>query len=79
MQDSIKHIATQGERLDSIYAKYYGIVSSLNTLHYESGYNAFVLANIHLVSTPILKGGEIVYLPNLKETQESDEVLGIWE
>lgn len=75
----MQYIAKQGERLDSIYAKHYGIDSNLNTLNYESGYNAFILANIHLINSPILKGGEIITLIDLKEVEVNDEVLGIWE
>lgn len=70
------YLAKQGERLDSIYFRFYGDI----TLHsYESGYNAFVLANIHLAHRPVLQGGEIVYLPSFESANSSDEVLGIWE
>lgn len=69
------YLAKQGDRLDSIHYRFYGDI----TLHsYESGYNAFVLANIHLVRLPVLQGGEIVYLPRFEESK-ADEVLGIWE
>lgn len=72
--------AKQGDRLDSIYVKYYGDI----TLHsYEKGYNAFVLANRHLLQCRdfqgVCKGGEIIYLPNLTNEQSSNEVLGLWE
>lgn len=70
------YIAKQGDRLDSIYYRFYGDI----TLHsYESGYNAFVLANIHLISSPVLQGGERVYLPNFESASSTDEVLGLWE
>ena len=79
MRDIPTYQAKQGERLDSIYAKNYGDIS----LHsYESGYNAFVLANINLIQSKdfkgICKGGEIIYLPSLTK-QNDTEVLGIWE
>ena len=70
------YIAKQGDRLDSIYYRFYGEI----TLHnYESGYNAFVSANIHLISSPVLQGGERVYLPNFESASSTDEVLGLWE
>lgn len=70
------YTAKQGDRLDSIYYRFYGDIE----LHsYESGYNAFVLANIHLAHSPVLQGGEMVYLPNFESANSSDEVLGIWE
>ncbi|WP_394908903.1 hypothetical protein [uncultured Helicobacter sp.] len=70
------YLAKLGDRLDSIYARFYGEI----TLHsYESGYNAFVLANIHLISNPVLQGGERVYLPSFESASSTDEVLGIWE
>ena len=70
------YTAKLGDRLDSIYFRFYGDI----TLHsYESGYNAFVLANIHLAHSPVLQGGEIVYLPSFEATNSTDEVLGIWE
>ncbi len=70
------YIAKQGDRLDSIYYRFYGEIE-LNS--YESGYNAFVLANIHLARKPVLQGGEIVSLPRFESTNSTDEVLGIWE
>ena len=69
------YTAEQGDRLDSIYYRFYGEIT-LDS--YESGYNAFGLANIHLVRLPVLQGGEIVYLPSF-EVAKADEVLGLWE
>lgn len=46
------YIAKQGDRLDSIYFRFYSAIA----LHsYESYYNAFVLANIHLARSPCYK------------------------
>lgn len=69
------YIAKQGDRLDSIYARFYGAIT---THSYKSGYNAFVLANIHLAHSPVLQGGERVYLPRFEDTSQDDEVSGLW-
>ncbi|TLD80188.1 hypothetical protein LS68_008190 [Helicobacter sp. MIT 05-5293] len=72
--------AKQGDRLDSIYVKIYG---DMTLSSYESGYNAFVIANIHLLRckdfSGVCKGGEIIYLPNLQTTQNNTEEIGLWE
>ncbi|TLD97684.1 hypothetical protein LS71_002790 [Helicobacter jaachi] len=69
------YIATQGERLDMIFVKIYG---DLYQNSYESGYNAFILANIDLIHTPILSGGEVVKCPIFSDNTESSEELGLW-
>lgn len=71
--------AKQGDRLDSIYARFYKDMGLRN--NYTNGYNAFVLANIHLMKdfSGVCKGGELIYLPNQDIEQDDKVVLGLWE
>lgn len=73
--------AKLGDRLDSIYAQHYKDIKLCNS--YKSGYNAFILANKHLLTDKdfngVCKGGEVIYLPYLTIEQNPEVVLGIWE
>lgn len=69
------YIAKEGDRLDIIYYRFYGDFSQDG---YRGGFDAFCIANPHLLSTPILKGGEKVYLPDfLNDGAKNDNGLGI--
>ena len=68
------YIALQGERLDLIFFREYG---SFWQDGYASGFNAFCLQNAHLLSKPVLSGGEVVYLPEIQETNNKTDELGI--
>lgn len=71
------YVAKQGDRLDVIYYKHYGNLMQNN---YSSGYNAFIMANSHLLPyPPVLNGGEIVYLIALESINDDDKVSALWD
>lgn len=54
------YIAKQNERFDTLFIRFYG---KFYQNDYENGYNAFILANIHLIDKGVFEGGEIIYIP----------------
>lgn len=70
------YIAKQGDRLDSIFYKFYG---SFYEDGYNSGFHAFCIANVHLLDSVILQGGERVRIIDFKQEEESEQesTLGI--
>ncbi|WP_158650170.1 tail protein X [Helicobacter bizzozeronii] len=71
-----KIVALQGERWDSLFFKHYG---HLEQQGYTSGYNAFLLANVKLLSIDVFAGGEVVNLPILETIEEGDDIVPLWE
>lgn len=62
----MNYIATEGERLDSIYFKHYGL--ELN----QSQYDEFCQKNHKLLLKDTLNAGDIIYIPKIQTTQEED-------
>lgn len=75
-KDGIPHCYKQGDRFDTLFTKAYE--GTLYQNGYQSGYNAFVLANIRRIDYPVFSGGEVLVYPQWSEEQE--EVRSeIWE
>ncbi|WP_162983127.1 tail protein X [Helicobacter mehlei] len=69
-------VALQGERWDSLFFKHYG---HLEQHGYTSGYNAFLLANVKLLSIDVFEGGEVVSLPALEDIAEGNDIVPLWK
>ncbi|MDO7253908.1 hypothetical protein [Helicobacter cappadocius] len=67
----MNYIATEGECLDSIYFKYYGLKFNQNQ------YDDFMMDNFKLLLKDTLDGGDEVYIREIKPTQE-DEIKGLY-
>lgn len=70
------YIAVQGDRWDSIYFKHYG---DLIQNGYQSGYNAFLLANVELLDIDVFEGGERVVVPVLELEEVSYDIVPVWD
>ncbi|WP_120945767.1 tail protein X [Helicobacter labacensis] len=70
-----EYIAKQGDRWDSIYFKHYGEIVQNG---YQSGYNAFLLANIALLDIDVFAGGERVILPVFEVEEIATDILPPW-
>lgn len=67
----MNYIATEGERLDSIYFKHYGL--ELN----QSQYDEFLKVNHKLLLKDTLSSGDVVVIPEIKIAQEQ-EAIGLY-
>lgn len=67
----MKTIATENERLDSVFFKHYGMDFN------QKAYDGFMQANAHLCLKDMLDGGDEVILP-LIEKQEDEVMEGLY-
>ncbi len=65
----LQHIATEGERWDTLAFAYYG-----NAIAYEQ----IVNANPHLQITTILSAGDIVFIPIIEKTRTNKSDIPPW-
>ena len=63
--------AKDGDRLDIIMFKAYGSIDKTVT-------EAVLDANEHLLSSSVLKAGDIVYLPEIQTTQDETKTKALW-
>ena len=63
--------AKDGDRLDIIMFKAYGSIDKTVT-------EAVLDANEHLLSSSLLKAGDIVYLPEIQTTQKKTTTKALW-
>lgn len=67
----MEYIASEGERLDSIFFKHYG--NDFN----QKAYDEFMMANYYLLLKDILNAGDIVIIPEIKPI-EQEETKGLY-
>lgn len=66
----MKHtVALTGDRIDQIVYKYYGTLDVLNDV---------MQSNIHLISKPVLESGDVVYLPDIDTSEQSESGVALW-
>ncbi|PAF46144.1 hypothetical protein BKH46_08845 [Helicobacter sp. 12S02634-8] len=74
MQEYTTYTATEGERLDVIYFKAYGI-NAFNQRDYDN----FLLANAKLLKKDFLDGGDGVQIPTItQEPSQNDQSEGLY-
>jgi len=67
----MKYLAKDGDTLDMLCYKHY---QTLDT----DVYSQFLRQNEHLLTKEVLKGGDIVYFPDIK-TKQIKKVKYLWE
>nr|DAK15206.1 MAG TPA: hypothetical protein [Caudoviricetes sp.] len=67
----MKYLAKDGDSLDMLCYKHY---QTLDT----DMYSQFLRQNEHLLTKEVLKGGDIVYFPDIK-TKQIKKVKYLWE
>lgn len=67
----MKYLAKDGDSLDMLCYKHY---QTLDT----DVYSQFLRQNEHLLTKEVLKGGDIVYFPDIK-TKQIKKVKYLWE
>lgn len=61
-QGYLQHIASDGDRWDTLSYQYYGDATA---------YEQIIIANRHLPIAPLLKAGQIVFIPIITDRQTS--------